>query len=259
MDQALKSDTGSSATSKWVISAGGTSVDEGISIAVDGSGNIYLTGCFKGMANFGSTTLTSKGILDIFVAKMDKSGKFLWAISAGGASDDYGISIAVDGSGNSYLTGEFEGTATFGSTTLTSNGGNDIFVAKVDKSGKFVWVASAGGTGEDKGLSIAMNGSGNFYITGAFSTTATIGDTTLTSIGNTDIFVAKVDMSGKFVWAASAGGTGEDEGLSIAMNGPGNFYITGGYQDAATFGSTAIISRGDDDIFVAKLDKSGKF
>ena len=123
----------------WATKAGGTSSDYGRSIAVDGSGNSYVTGYFAGTAIFGSTSLTSSGGEDIYIAKLDANANFLWAKKAGGTNGDNGISIAVDGSGNSYVTGYFQGTATFGSSSLTSSGGFEIFIAKLDSNGSFLW------------------------------------------------------------------------------------------------------------------------
>lgn len=101
---------------------------------------------FSGSSTFGTTTLTSSGDKDIFVAKIDHNGNWLWANQAGGISYDYGRGIAVDDNGNSYITGEFEESATFGTTTLTSSGSYDIFVAKLDKSsGNWPWAKQAWG------------------------------------------------------------------------------------------------------------------
>ena len=190
----------------WAKRAGGSSFDLGIGIAVDGARNSYVTGLFGGSATFGlgetnQTTLTSAGSGDIFVAKYDASGDLVWANRAGGTSDALGNGIAVDGAGNSYVTGCFQGSATFGSgetneTTLTSAGGQDIFVAKNDASGDLVWAKRTGGTSGDRGIGIAVDGAGNSYVTGDFSDSATFGsgeanETTLTSAGGNDIFVAK--------------------------------------------------------------------
>ncbi|MDY0112281.1 MAG: SBBP repeat-containing protein, partial [Candidatus Syntrophosphaera sp.] len=148
----------------WAKQAGGTYSDEGNGIAIDSSGNSYVTGRFQGTATFGTTTLTTTGsseIADIFVAKLDSSGNWLWATKAGGNDRDYGYDIATDFSGNSYVTGYFNGTASFGGTTLTSSGQEDIFVAKLDSSGNWLWAKKAGGTCSESGLSIATDSSGN--------------------------------------------------------------------------------------------------
>ena len=224
----------------WARNAGGSSSDYCNSIAVDVNGNSYVTGSFQGSATFGSTTLTTVGYDDIFVAKLDSNGNWLWARNAGGSSPDFGYGIAVDASGNSYVTGYFGGTtATFGSTTLTTNGGYDIFVAKLDSNGNWLWARNAGGGNPDFGYGIAVDASGNTYVTGYIqSTTANFGSNTLTNSGSNDIFVAKLDSNGNWVWAKNAGGTKNDYGQGIAIDANGNSYITGYFDTSATFGST---------------------
>jgi len=244
----------------WAKQAGGTSYDYSHSIAVDANGNSYVTGYFEGSANFGTTTLTSSGYIDIFVAKLDSNGNWLWAKQAGGINDDYGYSIAVDAYGNSYVTGFFEGSATFGATNLTSSGDFDIFVAKLDINENWLWAKQAGGTIYDYGLSIAVDDNGNSYVTGDFySSSCSFGTTTLTSSGVDDIFVAKIDYNGNWLWAKQAGGTGLDFGSSITVDDNGNSYVTGYFSYSATFGTTTLTSSGVDDIFVAKLNSSGNW
>ena len=241
----------------WALKGGGTSFDEGRSIAVDGSGNTYVTGAFQGTASFGGTTLTSSGREDIFVAKYDASGSVLWAKKAGGSSFDAGQGIALDGSGNAYVTGWFSGTSDFGNTTLFSSGKWDVFVAKYDASGSVLWAKKAGGTLLDQGRSIALDSNGNTYVTGWFTGTASFGGKTLTSSEDDDIFVAKYDASGAVLWAKKAGGTNSEAGRSIAVDGSGNAYVAGGFEDTASFGGTTLTSSGQIDIFVAKYDASG--
>ena len=261
---------------QWAKRAGGTGSDRGLGIAVDGSGNSYVTGLINGSATFGQgevnqTTLNSAGIDDIFVAKYDSAGLLQWVRRAGGTGSDQGISIAVDGS-DTYLTGFFSGTATFGQgqtnqTTLSSAGIDDIFVAKYDSAGVLQWVRRAGGTGSDQGVGIAVDGSGHSYLTGFFSGTATFAQgqanqTTLVSAGDRDVFVAQYDSIGTLVWAKRSGGPFTDRGYYIAVDGSGNSYVTGIFNNSATFGKgeanqTTLTSAGLDDIFVAKHDASG--
>jgi len=244
----------------WAKKAGGTYWDYGYSITVDANGNSYVTGIFYGNATFGTTILTSSGYYDIFVAKLDSNGNWLWAKKAGGIDMDYGYGIAVDANGNSYVTGCFWDSATFGTTTFTSSGGYDIFVAKLDSSGNWLWVKQAGGTSGDDGHNITVDDNGNSYVTGYYySGIATFGTTTLTSSGYEDIFVAKLDSNGNWLWAKQAGGTGHDYGLSIAVDANGNSYVTGYFDGSATFGTTTLISSGEDDIFVAKIDPNGNW
>jgi hypothetical protein len=183
---------------------------------------------------------------------MDSSGNWLGANQAGGTGEDYGFSIAIDSSGNSYVTGYFYSTASFGTTTLTSSGNYDIFVAKLDSDGNWLWANQAGGTSWDYGLGIAIDSSGNSYVTGYFQGTASFGTTTITSSGNYDIFVAKLDSDGSWLGANQAGGTGRDDARSIATDSSGNCYVTGLFEETASFGNIIFESSGNYDIFVAK-------
>jgi hypothetical protein len=252
----------------WTKQAGGTNFEEGNRIATDGSGNIYVIGNFWGTATFGSTTFTSSGFDDIFIAKLDASGNFLWAKQAGGFDSDEGLGITVDGSGNVFVTGYFYTTATFGSTTLTSVGHSAVFIAKLNASGNFLWAKQGGGSGQNFGYDIALDGSGNIYVIGDFSNTATFGSTTFTSTGGMDLFIAKLNASGNFVWAKQAGGLdGLDyvHGHAIAVDGSGKIFLTGHFTGTAMYGSTTLNSNPDGygdssiDIFIAKLDASGNF
>ena len=138
----------------------------------------------------------------------------------------------MDGTGNSYVTGVFQGAATFGpgdlnETTLIAAGGTDIFVTKYDAGGALLWAKRAGGTSGDQGFGIATDSTGNSYVIGSFGGTATFGpgeanETTLTAAGGNDIFVANYDANGALLWAKRAGGTGFDRGHGIAKDGAGN-------------------------------------
>ncbi len=114
----------------WATQAGGTSSDIGRGVSALPDGSSIVTGDFQGTATFGSTTLTSGGDTDVFVAKVDPSGAYVWATKAGGTLSDIGYGVSALPDGSSIVTGDFRGTATFGSTTLTSGGAADVFVAK---------------------------------------------------------------------------------------------------------------------------------
>ncbi|MEZ4905195.1 MAG: SBBP repeat-containing protein [Spirosomataceae bacterium] len=160
-------------------------------IAIDGSGNV-CDGLFRWYSYFGATSITSAGSFDIFVAKYNSGGTFRRVQQAGGTNSDVGGDIATDGSGNVYVAGFFNGTATFGATPITSAGGNDIFVTKYNSGGTFQWVQKGGGTSSDVGGDIATDSSGNIYVIGYFAGTATFGATSISSVGSFDIFVARV-------------------------------------------------------------------
>ena len=250
----------SSGSWQWAVRAGSSGFDESLGIAVDSSGNTYVTGRFVGTSNFGSINLTSSGNYDIFIAKLSSSGSWQWAVKAGGGSgNDIGYGIAVDSSGNAYVTGKFEGTATFGSTSLTNSGAGDIFVAKISSSGSWQWAVKAVGLSTEEGYGIAVDSSGYVFITGRFLQSATFGSTNLTSSGSYDIFIAKLNSSGSWQWAVKAGGSNQDNGRGIAVDSSGNAYVTGNFQGTATFGNTSLTSSGYSAIFIAKLSSSGSW
>jgi len=255
----------------WATAMGGAGGDEGRGIAVDAAGNVYTTGNFQGTADFGPFSLTSEGFNDTFVAKQAPDGTFLWVRRIGGTSDIRGWGIAVDAAGNVYTTGEFFGTADFdpglGVFNLTSAGLVDIFVSKLDANGDFVWAHATGGSAGDSGFGIAVDGAGNVYTTGSFVGTVDFdpgpGTFNLISAGDADIFVSKLDTNGDFVWARAMGGTGMHEGQAIAVDAAGNVFTTGYFQDTVDFdpglGVFNLTSAGLVDIFVSKLDANGDF
>jgi len=242
---------------QWAVSAGGIDYDTGSGVAVDVNGNTYITGEFQGSATFGSIILISQGSSDVFVAKLNSDGVWQWAVSGGGTGYDGGANLAVNASGNTYITGYFSVNATFGNTTLTSNGILDVFVAKLNSDGVWQWATSAGGTNYDIGSALAVDASGNTYITGYYLGTVTFGSTMLTSQGDKDVYIAKLNSDGVWQWAVSGGGTGEDWGYGIALDTNRNIYITGIFWGTATFGSTVLTTQGASDVFVVKLNNDG--
>ncbi len=241
------------------------------------SQNIYTTGYFNATADFdpgaGVSNLTSAGSDDVFVSKLDASGNFVWAKNMGSANSDNGNSIAVDASGNVYLTGMFSGTADFDPGvpvyTVACNGNSDIFVNKLDASGNFVWAKAFGGPYIDVGRSVKVDGTGNVYSTGNFDSNVDFdpgnGVYTLTNtiIGVPEIFVSKLDASGAFVWAQAMGGPNPDTGYGIDVDQLGNVYTAGSFNGQADFdpGTAAfyLVVAGNTDAYVSKLDPSGNF
>lgn len=247
----------------WAKKAGGSSFDISNGITVDNNGNCYVTGHFSATASFGSYTLNSSGGQDVFVAKLDTNGNWLWAKRAGGTQNETASGIAIDNLGNCLIAGEFYGTAAFGSTNLTSNNNLAVFVAKLNQSGNWIWAKQTGGYG-GRAQSIAADNSGNCVVCGLFYENTSFGNTTLTSSnGNADVFVAKLNASGNWLWAKRAGSTSYDEATSIELDNDGNSYVSGNYNvggiagEMGGFGTYQIFSSGDSEIFVAKLSQTG--
>ena len=260
---------------EWVQQMGGTAFEEGHSLALDSSGNIYITGHFCGIVDFdpgtGVNNLTCAGAVDIFIQKLDSNGNFLWVKQMGGTGFDNGLSIAVDDSGNVYTTGNFEGIVDFdpgeGLVNLTSAGSYDIFVQKLDADGNFIWAKQMGGGNYDQGRSIVVNATGNVYTTGIFYGISDFNPgaetENITSAGDYDVFVQKLDANGNFIWAKQIGGAEWDQGNSIAIDASQNIFITGYFIGTSDFdpgiGTAVLSSTGSADIFVQKLDANGNF
>jgi hypothetical protein len=239
-------------TLTWNTFLGGSGGDEGYSIAVDGSGNVYVSG--YSFATWGNPLRAHTGGDDAFAAKLNSSGVLQWHTFLGGSGSDRGYSIVVDGSGNVYIGGS--SYASWGSPQRAHAGGdnNDAFVAKLDSSGVLTWNTFIGGSGDDFGSSIAVDSSGNVYVGGSSQATW---DSPLRSFsGVQDAFVAELSPSGILQWHTFLGGSGPDGGFSIAVDGSGNVFVGGG--SGATWGSPLrAFSGGTYDAFAAKLDTSG--
>ncbi len=256
----------------WAKAACANGYALGAGIAIDTSGNVYTIGTFYNTADFdpgpGTFNLTSVRQEDIFISKLDSSGNFVWAISLGGSSIEFGYGIAVDPSGNIYTTGVFNAPLDFdpgpGTFNLTSSG---MFISKLDSNGGFVWAKGLGATPAETGESITVDSSGNVYTTGNFNGTQDFdpGPDTfkLISSGDPDVFISKLDSSGDFVWAKALAGTSSKGGIAIAVDPSGNVYTTGNFAGTVDFdpgpGTYTLTTTASSEIFINKLDSSGNF
>lgn len=232
-------------------------------IAVDASGNVYMSGDYHVPMTAGPSTLPAPSGNDAWVGKMNSSGTMLWAKQIGGTGSQWAPGVGVDGSGNVYVSGGFQNTTSFGAAgSLTSQGNFDIFLAKLNSSGTFQWVTSVGSTGDDNGgwmQSLAVDSSGNSYVTGQIQGTVSVAGTTLTAVGAIDAFVGKVNSSGVWQWAKSGGSSNSDNVYGVALDSSNNVYLAGRITANATFGGISVTHIGGDDGFVAKLNSTGTF
>jgi hypothetical protein len=238
----------------WNSFVGGSGEDIGYGIAVDGSGNVYVTGSTAAPWSCSPSACTVRafaGSLDAYVAKLNSAGNLIWNTFLGGNFFDGGQAIAVDGSGNVYVAGW--SVSTWGSPVRAFNGSYDAFVAKLSSSGALTWNTFLGGSGSDSGVGIAVDGSGNVYVAG-YSYAAWGSPVRAYTNGN-DAFAAKLDSAGSLTWNSFVGGSGEDIGYGIAMDGSGNVYVTG--YSTATWGSPVRAYSSGHDAFAAKLSSSG--
>jgi hypothetical protein len=248
---------------------GSTANDYGRSVAVDGSGNVYITGSFQQTVNFnpGGTadSHTSAGLEDIFLTKINADASYGYTKTMGGTDHDEGQSVAIDGSDNVYITGYFSGTdADFniGGTadTHTSAGLEDIFLTKINADASYGYTKTLGGTDRDYGRSLAVDSSDNVYITGYFRGTADFDPGSATdnhaAAGEEDIFLTKINFDGSYDLTETMGGTDRDYGQSLAVDDSVNVYLTGYFRGTADFdpgAGTDDHTAGEEDIFLTKF------
>lgn len=242
----------------WVKQIGASNEDNGNSVTCDASGNIFATGRFSGTLILGSFTLIASGTYDSYLVRLDPStGAYIWAKRLGGSGSDGGLAITNDGAGSIYSCGYFQGTATFGTSTLTPSGSNlNMYVLRTDaNSGNTVWAKGFGNTGYTYATALACDLVGDIYVTGHYEAQLVMGTNTLSSVQYEDVFVSKHDaVTGNVVWANSMGGAGTDNGNGIAVNSLGEAYCVGKFETTAAFGTTTLTSAGNSDIFISKLD-----
>ena len=232
----------------WARQAGGPGSDSGNAVAVDGKGNIYVTGSFENSMTFpGGPTLTGFGGSgsDIFLAKYNSAGMIQWAVRAGGTGQDAGSGVAVDQSGNVYLTGTFEASAAFESYpstpafNLTSLGGADIFVAKYDPNGGCLWSTRDGSAVVGFGLDDA---SGGVAVTPNGNDVYVVGNWQVPPPGGVQVFLRRVNgitgalVGAPFMSSAIGGGTHYALGDDVTLDAAGRVYVAGGYYGTTMFG-----------------------
>ncbi|MGI8892508.1 MAG: T9SS type A sorting domain-containing protein [Bacteroidia bacterium] len=252
----------------WAKQLGGrNNTSGGAFLGRDNTGSLYMAGDFTGTRSFGTTNLTAVGSSDLFIAKLDTAGNVTWVEKASGANNTTYIDVRAaytTPAGETYITGKFNGTVTFGTTPLTSTSAfDDMYIACYSSTGSLNYAirfgGSGGGAGVTEGRGIYADGSGKVYVTGAFSSTVSFGSTTVTAAHqfNSDIFVLK--MTGSTVdWAVRAGSaTQEDKGNAITADASGNVYVAGMYKQSSDFGSITLTSTGVKDMFIARYSPAG--
>jgi hypothetical protein len=230
--------------------------DNGLSVAVGPQDEVVFTGNFSGPINFGGEEILTSTGHDIFLAKFSTDGAPLWSKKFGGAQNDSGNSVSVDGNGNVILTGAFVGTIDFGNGDLSSANANydDVFLAKFAGDGSPLWSQNFGGTLSDNGNAMRVDGNGNIALIGTFSDAINLGGETLDSVGGRDIFIAKYSSEGAHVWSKSFGANaGVDEGCGIAVDQQDNIIGVGSFFAAVDFGGGAQTSGGLGDMFMISL------
>ncbi len=242
----------------WVKNFGGSDDDQSNDIAIDGAGNVIVTGSFQGSMTVGSTTLNSFGGDDIFLIKLDPQGNVLWALRAGGSDYDVGYSVTTDNNNNIIITGSFSGDAFFGSTVLTSSGGTDVFIAKYSTNGALLWAKKGGGSSFDAGYSVSVDNSGAIYVTGVFSRSIQFDQLSMQGGEYFSIFLVKYDASGSALWLNAGISNGfYNFGYGVATNSNNDVFLTGIFGEVTNFSGTVLTSVAGPDVFLARYSSSG--
>jgi len=243
----LVSAAGFSQSYSWGGRFGGEGEDVVLKMHVDAAGNSYTTGYFTNTSDFdisdGVFTITTGDFYEAFVQKTDTNGNFVWAKKFGGESFDNGTDVTTDAAGNVYVTGVYQESADFdpgeNEFILTSTGGLDIFVVKLDPNGNFIWAKSMGGTEYEETSAIDTDALGNIYLSGYFynemNFDAGQSNFSLTSAGWSDGFVTKLNSDGTFAWAKQFGGDDFDLSLGMKVMPSGDLYFVGNYRGTADF------------------------
>ncbi len=231
----------------------GTGNGQGTSIAVGSDSSAVITGSFNSKVGFGSTILQSTvGGNDVFVAKISSSGNWLWATKGGGEGTELPGELAVLSDGSAIITGGFQDSVLFGSTTLTSEGNSDAFVAKISSTGAWLWAAKAGGMASDVMTAQAVLSDGSIIV-GGYHDSGTMSFGTI-SLSGSRWFLAKLSSSGVWVWAINVG---LESMIASLTTVPGDdVLVTGGFSGTHQFGDTTLTAGGDS-VFVAKVSSSG--
>ncbi|TWI99893.1 gliding motility-associated-like protein [Mucilaginibacter frigoritolerans] len=261
----------------WVNDIGGTGDSKATNIAADNNGNIYVSGYIRGTVTFnlkqgGTQKLTSNGDADIYIAKYDiATGNYIWAISMGGSGIDLTNSMTVDNLGNVLITGQFQTSVNFnpkGNFILSSNGADDIFIAKYTQNGDFVWATSMGGSDIDRGHYITTDAQNNVIITASYTGAVDVDPSgavyNLPNQNSLACFFAKYDVNGNFLWAHPLGNVNTQNLTAVAIDKTTNdVVVTGDFYGnvdfsysgiaAATFNNNTVSN------FVARYTAAGTY
>lgn len=257
--------------------SGGSAGEEfgGQSVAIDTTGNIFVTGGFSYTVNFDDTGGTDEHVAngdyaDIFITKYNSDGSYGWTRTFGGPAEDYGAGIATDSDGNVFVTGYYQGTADFdatgGTDNHTANGGADIFITKYNSDGSYGWTRTIGATSDQLGYAITVDlnddviAMGLFYGTVNFDVT---GGTDNHSSASGTTFITKYHNDGSYSWTRTFGKSGQWWDYDVTTDADGYIYATGFFTGTADFdGSDGVdihTSNGGNDIFITRLSTDGNY
>jgi gliding motility-associated-like protein len=258
---------------QWVNDIGGPNSNcISSAVQIDKQNNVYVTGFFSNTADFDPSAavynLTATGAFDTFVAKYTTEGKFIWAVRMGGSGGDYAQinSLVVDKDGNPIITGQFNSNSMdvdpgAGTTILSSNGGYDAFIVKLNTNGAFVWAKSIGGSGADYGAHVTTDAQGDVIEVLKFQYSVQAGGQTFTSAGgNFNGLMVKYDSNGNFIWGINIGDSSSSDCDQAEVDSQGNIVVAGVFYSNDNFnplGTAYYLSTNGPSTYIAKYTSVG--
>jgi len=242
----------------WSKKFGGTNFQGVSNLTIDAQNNIIMSGEFTGTLDLGGGTMTATNF-DFFVAKFDTNGTHVWSkyLDHVDPGQPQVMGIAADSTGNVVFSGYFYGTMNFGGGPLTSASSYDVFVVKVDPAGQHVWSKRYGGPLGQNPSGLGFDNAGNLFIAGSFKGTIDLGGGTLTSAGNDDFWLAKLDPAGNHLWSKRYGDSQQQYSSGLAVTKTGELALSVALGGTVDFGGGPITSAGGIDFAVARLDSAG--
>lgn len=246
---------------------GGMGDDRALSVAVDNTGNIALSGFFSQTLTSGSVTLNASGSQDAFILKLDNSGNAVWGIAGGGPYNDAAVGVAFDNSGNIVSTGNFTGSVFIGSTAISSTieplsglPSQDVFIVAYGPAGNQLWLQKGGSKYSDKAVGIVTDNNGNVYTTGQYSDTIQFVNQHPNTASNA-IYLVKFSSVGAELWFTWAGGGGFSNVRDIAIDGNSGLYLSGDCAGNIQFAGPPLINTSNTyqyRVFLAKYNLNGQ-
>jgi Beta-propeller repeat len=256
----------------WARTVGGTGEDRAYEVAIGDSGEVYLTGYYDASADFdpsaGTMIISAPNQWsNIFLARYTANGDLVWVNNLGGSAADSGRGLALAPDGSVVVSGRFGDTMDMDPSAGVSNlvctgpnGDADMFLAKYAPNGEHVWSKAVGGTDENMSRGVAVDGNGNIYVAGRSKGTMDLdpgpGQSLSTAVGEFDMFLAKYNANGAFVWGFGLGSTYHERGLNVATDGAGSVFMTGWYTLTVDFdpspGVSSLTSEGHANAFLVK-------
>ncbi|MBW2533839.1 MAG: hypothetical protein JRI55_20280 [Deltaproteobacteria bacterium] len=236
----------------WGHSFGESAEQRAVAVAARGD-TVAVAGWFEGDVDFGDGMVSSAGGFDGFVALFDDDGDLLWRKQLGDGQDQRAYGVALDGAGNVVVVGEFDGAITLDGETITSAGGSDLFLVKLDANGDLLFSAAFGDGSFQQARDVAVDSSNHIVVVGNGRGAFGLGGQSYQPLGNIDVVIAKYTPDGTHLWSYRYGGAGDQIVRAVDVGEDDAIVLVGNYTGPSNFGGATLLPYGAEDIFVVKL------